>query len=156
MKEYAMNYKTYDPLITLVQTLDDGIEFYRIAEQKSRSSALQQVFARMADMREFALAYVHPYLELHGQDLENALTYHGALANRYAPLLDRIVVDTPLRLVQQVEEHLIEAMITASAETQNALVQCVLTELIPRIANNFDAVQAEMPVPSVPETSVAA
>lgn len=148
-----MKYHACDPLVTLVHALDDGIEFYRIAEQKSRSPRLQRVFARMADIREFALAHIRPYLDMHDQDLEKALSDYGPLNNRFTPLLERIVLDEPLRLVKDVEEHLIEAMITASVETKNALAQCVLTELIPHIAENFDAAQAEMPLERRHETA---
>lgn len=151
-----MKHKAQDPLIVLVQTLDDGIEFYRIAEQKTRSPELQRVFARMADVREFALAYVRPYLDMHDHELEKALTYYGSLANRYAPLMDRIVADERLLVVQQVEEHLIDAMIHAEGETHNALVQYVLTELVPHITDNFDAAQAALPTSAMTERQVAA
>ncbi len=130
--------RAYNPLVDLIQTLDDGIEFYEIAQTKSHSPALKAVFASMAEIREFALAYIRPYVDQHDFDLEKSLTYHGTLANRYAPLLKDIVHDESLNLVHQVEEHLIDAMIDASTRSHNALVQCILKDLAPRISYNFE------------------
>lgn len=130
--------RAYNPLIALVQTLDDGIEFYRIAEQKSQSHNMKSIFTRLADTREFALAYIVPYIEHHDFDIDKSLTYHGTLANRYAPLLDDVVEDYSLALVKDVEEHLIDAMITASSHAQNALVQIVLKDLAPQISSNYE------------------
>lgn len=131
--------RSYNPLIALVQTLDDGIEFYRIAEQKARSQSMKSVFTRMADAREFALAYILPYISHQDFEIEKSLTYHGTLSNRYAPLLEDVVEDYSLALVKEVEEHLIDAMIAASMNTQNALVQIILKDLAPRISSNYDA-----------------
>lgn len=131
--------RAYDPLIALIQTLDDGIEFYQIAEQKTLSARMKTVFKSMVEIREFALAYIRPYMELHAFNLEKSLTYHGTLANRYAPLLNDIIDDQTLSLVHEVEEHLIDAMMTASLTTQNALVQCILKDLAPRISQNFES-----------------
>ncbi len=128
---------TYDPLVALLQTLEDGIEFYRIAEQKALSSQLQAVFAQMAEVREFALAYIKPYLQPHRLEFEQFLTYHGTLSNRYAPLLDDVLGDEQLALVRQIEEHLIDAMLTAAQETQNALVESILQNLSVRIRQNI-------------------
>lgn len=138
-KDSEMKRSTYNPLIGLIQTLDDGIEFYKIAGQKTDSHHLKDVFAKTADIREFALAYILPYVEQHSLDFDKALTYHGTLANRYAPLLEQIVCDEQLTLVQQVEEHLVDAMVTASMNIHNALVQSVLKDLVPRISQNFEA-----------------
>ena len=131
--------RTFNPLIPLVQTLDDGIEFYRIAEKKADSRSLKSAFSRMAEIREFALAYIIPYIDQHDFDLEKSLTYHGTLANRYAPLLERMIQDKSLGLVREVEEHLIDAMIDASFNSHNALVQCIIKDLIPLISQNFEA-----------------
>lgn len=130
--------RSYNPLIALVQTLDDGIEFYRIAAQKARSPSMASVFTRMADAREFALAYIIPYIGHHDFEVEKSLTYHGTLSNRYAPLLEDIVEDYSLALVKEVEEHLVDAMIAASMNTQNALVQIILKDLAPRISSNYE------------------
>lgn len=138
-----MKRSSYDPLIGLIQTLADGIEFYRIAEQKTESDNLKNVFNHMADIREFALAYILPYVDQHHLDFDKTLTYHGTLANRYAPLLENIIVDLELKLVKQVEEHLIDAMVTASMNIHNALVQTILKELAPRISHNFEVVCPE-------------
>ena len=133
--------RAYNPLIPLVQTLDDGIEFYRIAEKKTHSRWLKATFVRMAEIREFALAYILPYLDQHDFEWEKSLTYHGTLANRYAPLLQDVVQDESLGLVREVEEHLIDAMITASVNSHNALVECIIKDLIPRISANFETCQ---------------
>lgn len=131
--------RSYNPLIALVQTLDDGIEFYRIAEQKTGSHNMKTIFTRMADIREFALAYIVPYIGHHDFEVEKSLTYHGTLSNRYAPLLEDIIEDYSLALVKEVEEHLIDAMISASFNSQNALVQIILKDLAPRISSNYEA-----------------
>lgn len=136
--------RSYNPLLALVQTLDDGIEFYRIAEQKTLSHNMKSIFTRMADIREFALAYIVPYLGHHDFDMDKSLTYHGTLSNRYAPLLDDIVEDYSLALVKEVEEHLIDAMMSASINAQNALVQIILKDLAPRISSNYDACFSEV------------
>lgn len=128
---------TYDPLVALLQTLEDGIEFYRIAEQKALPTQLQAVFAQMAEVREFALAYIKPYLQPHRLEFEQFLTYHGTLSNRYAPLLDDVLADEQLTLVRQIEEHLIDAMRTAAQETQNALVESILQNLSLRVRQNI-------------------
>lgn len=134
-----MKRNSYNPLIALVQTLDDGIEFYRIAEAKTESGYLKGVFAKMADAREFALAYIRPYIDQHDLDFERALTYHGTLSNRYAPLLEDMIKDETLSLVHYVEEQAIDAMIKASSDTHNTLVQLVLKDLAPRISKNFES-----------------
>lgn len=145
---------TYDPLITLVHTLDDGIEFYRIAEQKTASVHLQGVFEEMAEMREFALAYIRPYMHLHSREYQHLSGYHGTLANRYAPLLQDVLTDDSLLLVRQVEDHLIDAMHNAIAETPNALVASILWELAARVKQNLDA---QLPIPlSIPQAPVHA
>ena len=138
-----MKRSTYSPLIGLIQTMDDGIEFYRIAEQKTSANTLKKAFNQMAEVREFALAYIRPYIDQHDMDFEKGLTYHGTLANRYAPLLEQIVLDESLNLVKQVEEHLVDAMITASMNIQNVLVQSILRDLVPRISQNFEALLPE-------------
>ena len=130
--------RSYDPLIPLVQTLDDGIEFYRIAEKKADSLELKSTFKKMADVRDFALAYLLPYINQHDFDLDKSFTYHETLANRYAPLLSDVVTDDHLELVRDIEEHLIDAMLTAATTSHNALVQCIIKDLIPRISSNFD------------------
>lgn len=141
MKRYTTN-----PLITLVQTLDDGIEFYRIAEAKTASRHLKQVFGKTADAREFALAYIRPYVNQHDLDFQSVSTYHGTLTNRYAELLDDIVADDTLSIVKYVEEQAIDAMIKASLNTHNALVQVVLRDLVPRLQHNFESLSAVSPI----------
>lgn len=130
--------RIYDPLLLLVQTLDDGIEFYRIAEKKSESPLLKSVFVRLAEIRELALAYLVPYLDLHDFEVEKSFTYHDTLANRYAPLLQGVVQDKTLNLVREVEEHLVDAMISAATASHNALAQCIIKDLIPVISRNFE------------------
>lgn len=128
---------TYDPLVALLQTLEDGIEFYRIAEQKAPSDSLRSVFTKMAEIREFALAYIKPYMHPHRLEFEQFLTYHGTLSNRYAPLLDDVLKDKDLLLISQIEEHLLDAMRTAARETHNALVASILKDLSLRIRQNL-------------------
>lgn len=130
--------RMYNPLIPMVQTLNDGIEFYRIAEKKTDSVQLKTTFKKMAGIRDFALAYILPYIDQHDFNQDKSLTYHGTLANRYAPLLQNIMHDEQLELVREVEEHLIDAMLAASADSHNALVQCIIKDLIPRISHNFE------------------
>ena len=134
VKQHAIN-----PLVSLIQTLDDGIEFYRIAQAKTQSERLQQVFIKMADAREFALAYIRPYLDQHDLDFERALTYHGTLANRYANLIDEIIDDETLSLVQYLEEQAIDAMVQTAVQTQNTLVKVVLKDLIKRLQRNVES-----------------
>jgi Domain of unknown function (DUF2383) len=136
--------RSYNPLIALVQTLDDGIEFYRIAEEKTQSSTLRSVFKRMAEEREFALAYIVPYISQHDYEVDKSHAHHGSLTNRFALLLDDIVTDEGLGLVKEVEEHLVDAMISASANTLDALVQLILKDLVPRISNNYEACVQEI------------
>ena len=69
-----MKRSTYSPLIGLIQTMDDGIEFYRIAEQKTSANTLKKAFNQMAEVREFALAYIRPYIDQHDMDFEKGLT----------------------------------------------------------------------------------
>lgn len=126
------------PLVPLVQTLDDGIEFYRIAENTTDSLELKFTFKKMVDIREFALAYLLPYIGQHDLAQDKSFAYHGTLANRYAALLTDVVTDHHLELVREIEEHLIDAMLDAAATSHNALVQCIIKDLIPRIASNFD------------------
>lgn len=130
--------RTHNPLIALVQTLDDGIEFYRIAEKKTDALELKSTFRKMADIREFSLAYILPYIDHHDFDVDKSLTYHNTLANRYAALIQDVVTDDHLDLVREIEEHLIDAMLTAETTSHNALVQCIIKDLIPRISRNFD------------------
>src|SRR5690606_17276686 len=130
--------RAYNPLIPLIQTLDDGIEFYRVAEKKAESLHLKSTFRKMAEIRDFSLAYILPYIDHHDFDLDKSLTYHGTLATRYAPLLNRTVPETQLKLVWEAEEHLIDAMLSAAESSHNALVQCIIKDLIPRISLNFE------------------
>ncbi|MBC6904254.1 DUF2383 domain-containing protein [Saccharophagus sp. K07] len=123
---------THNPLVPLIQTLDDGIEFYRIAEKKTDSQHLKSVFRKMAEIRDFALAYLLPYINQ--RHLESPAT-----TNRYAPLLNRIIGDDRLDVVQEVEEHLIDTMLDTSLESHNALVQCIIKDLIPQISWNFES-----------------
>lgn len=130
--------RTYNPLIPLVQTLDDGIEFYRIAAQKTDVLELKATFKKMADIRDFSLAYILPYIDQHDFELDKSLTYHNTLANRYATLLQDVVKDDHLDLVREIEEHLIDAMLSAATNSHNALVQCIIKDLIPRVSRNFE------------------
>jgi hypothetical protein len=130
--------RAYNPLIPLVQTLDDGIEFYRIAEKKTGELGLKFIFRKMADIRDFSLAYILPYIDHHDFEVDKSLTYHDTLTNRYAALLQDVVADGHLDLVREIEEHLIDAMLHAAATSHNALVQCIIKDLIPRISQNYD------------------
>lgn len=130
--------KRRNPLIALLQLLDDGIEFYRRAARETRSFALQDTFDAMADIREFAAAHIRPYIDPHDLNHDAFAGYHGTLANRYAPLLKKVVTDEHRQLLPEIEEHLVEAMRETRQSTQNGLAQYILSDLEGCIIRNLD------------------
>ncbi len=130
--------KRRNPLISLLQLLDDGIEFYRRAARETRSFTLQETFDAMADIREFAAAHIKPYIDPHELNHDAFAGYHGALTNRYAPLLKKVVSDESRVLLPEIEEHLVDAMRETRQTTHNGLAQYILSDLERCVIRNLD------------------
>ncbi len=139
--------KRRNPLIALLQLLDDGIEFYRRAARETRSFTLQETFDAMADIREFAAAHIKPYIDPHDLNHDAFTGYHGTLTNRYAPLLKKVVSDESRVLLPEIEEHLVDAMRETRQTTQNGLAQYILSDLERCVVRNLDQQLARNNVP---------
>lgn len=124
------------PLKSLVQTLNDGIEFYRTANLKVEHEHLKTVCSNMIEFREFALAYLQPYIVLQSGAPEDGHTFGGKLHHIFTEVQDNHNTDHDLTLIKQleaVEDETQNAMATAAKYADNVMVQSIIRELTPRL-----------------------
>ena len=124
------------PLKPLVQTLNDGVEFYRAAIAKAEHDDFKEVFAELLDCRQFALAYLQPYVVLETGSQEDGHTFGGKLHHAYTAVQDNCNTDHDLTLLKQlefVEDETLKAMKLALTQSGNAMVQTVIRHLTPRM-----------------------
>ena len=132
-----------NPLLTLTQTLDDSCELYRVASTRTQLPSRRRQLWALADLRDFAQAYIRPYLQ--PQRLSAQPPPGGApqwLGNRYARLLDGVSADDGLELIRQVEQHTIEALQSAASRCNHSLVSSVLRDLATTFSRNAARLEA--------------
>lgn len=131
-----MNTTAAAPLKSLVQTLNDSIEFYRTAAQKAESESYRQAFKEMGDTHALAKAYLQPYLVMQTGAAEEGHTFGGALHHRYIEMQDSTNLDhdrTLLRQLSEVEDITLNMMEVTAAVSKNAMVAMVIKGLIPQM-----------------------
>lgn len=124
------------PLKALVQTLNDGIEFYRTATAKVEHEHFKAVFAELIEFRQFSLTYLQPYVVMQSGAPEDGHTFGGKLHHIYTEVQDNRNTDhdvTLLKQLEMVEEETLKAMNTASKLSGNVMVQSIIRDLIPRL-----------------------
>ncbi|BCD95892.1 DUF2383 domain-containing protein [Marinagarivorans cellulosilyticus] len=124
------------PLKSLVQALNDGIEFYRIASKKVEHEDFRQAFDELAQSHVLAKAYLQPYLIMQTGRAEEGHTFGGKLHHTYIELEDNGNLDhdyTLLKQLEQVETVTLDMMQVTAALSENALVKTVIKGLIPKI-----------------------
>lgn len=62
-----MSLDDIETLRELIQTLNDGVEFYRAALEKSESTEHKLIFQRVIRARVAALSYLQPYMVQEGR-----------------------------------------------------------------------------------------
>jgi uncharacterized protein (TIGR02284 family) len=124
------------PLKSLVQTLNDGIEFYRVAAQKVEHEDFRQAFDELAQSHALAKAYLQPYLIMQTGVAEEGHTFGGKLHHTYTELEDNGNLDhdyTLLKQLEQVETITLDMMQVTAALSENALVKTIIKGLMPQM-----------------------
>lgn len=131
-----MKTSTQNPLNTLVQTLNDGIELYIAASAKVEFDHIKVVFAEMIETRKFALAYLQPYVMLETGAPELGHTFGGVLHRVYNKILDSEGGEhhqSLMQLLELVEDETLKAMHNALQKTNNIMVLSVIKQLLPHM-----------------------
>jgi len=111
------------PAASLVQTLYEGIEFYRLAVHMTESTVLKKVFTGMIKIRELSLTHISPYTSIQPRYSVRAQT-------------------TGLKFVE-VEEHLADTMEHVIGNTRNHYLKTTLEDLKPLVLENLEHSQTE-------------
>ncbi|HEY7773763.1 MAG TPA: DUF2383 domain-containing protein [Marinagarivorans sp.] len=124
------------PLKSLVQTLNDGIEFYRVAAQKVEHEDFRQAFAELGKSHALAKAYLQPYLIMQTGFAEEGHTFGGKLHHTYAELEENGNLDhdyTLLKQLEQVETITLDMMQVTAELSENSMVKSVIKGLLPQM-----------------------
>lgn len=120
-------------LNTLVQILNDGIEFYTAASAQVHGEQERATFASLVEIRQFALAYLQPYVVLHTGSPELGHTFGGVLHRAYNTMVDTDNHQVQLQQLELVEDETLNAMQQLLQTSGNLMVISVIKELLPRM-----------------------
>jgi uncharacterized protein (TIGR02284 family) len=125
-----------DNLRELVQSLNDGVEFYQAAIDKSELPQHKIIFQRMARARVAALSYLQPFIVQQEGSPELGHTFGSTLHKMYPDILYGLNTDHDTTLIHQlelVEKETLSAMQKAMRTIQSQVLKSVLLDLYPRL-----------------------
>ena len=131
-----MNSTSAAPLKSLVQTLNDSIEFYRMAAQKAEHESYRQAFKEMGETHVLAKSYLQPYLIMQTGVAEEGHTFGSKLHHRYVEMQDAANNDHDQNLLKQlseVEDITLNMMEVTAVVSKNAMVRMVIKGLMPQM-----------------------
>ena len=123
-------------VIDLVRVLNDGVDFYRDAEQKVRDPALKRTFERMATTREKLLNRIQPYVVLKEGASEHGHTLSGKTLEVYTNLkaaLKSDVDQTYIDSLEELEDRTLAELREAITAAHNVEVVAALREFHPQL-----------------------
>ncbi len=132
-----------ETLRELIQTLNDGVEFYRAALEKSEFDAHKLIFQRVVRARVAALAYLQPYMVQEEGTPELGHTFGSVLHKMYPDILFGLNMDKDKTLVKQleiVEDETLKAMQKALRTIKSPMLKSILLDLYPRLNRCHDDV----------------
>jgi uncharacterized protein (TIGR02284 family) len=138
-----MSVDDIETLRELIQTLNDGVEFYRAALEKSESADHRLIFQRVVRARVAALSYLQPYIVQEEGTPELGHTFGSVLHKMYPDILFGLNTDKDKTLIQQlevVEDETLKAMKKAVSNIQSPMLKSILLDLYPRLNRCHDDV----------------
>lgn len=129
-------------LQVIIQTLNNGVTFYREAANNSELDAHKSIFECMLKARLFALTYLQPFLQQQSQTEGQAHAFGSVLHKMYPDILYGLDSEHDIALIEQleqVENETLSAMQAAMKHIQSPLLKSVLLDLYPRLNRRPDA-----------------
>lgn len=131
-----MNNDDIENLRELIQCLNDGVEFYQAAIDKSERAENKLIFQRMVRARVAALSYLQPFMVHEEGSPELGHTFGSALHKMYPDILYGLNTDhdsTLIHQLEQVENETLSAMQKAMRGIQSPVLKSILLDLYPRL-----------------------
>ena len=131
-----MSVDDIEALRELIQTLNDGVEFYRTAEKKAEFPEHKHIFQRVVRARVAALSYLQPYMIKEEGSPELGHTFGSVLHKMYPDILFGLNMDHDKTLIKQlevVEAETLKAMQKALGNMHSAMLKSILLDLYPRL-----------------------
>lgn len=138
-----MSVNDIETLRELIQTLNDGVEFYRAAEEKAEYSEHRLIFQRVIRARVASLSYLQPYMIQEEGSPELGHTFGSVLHKMYPDILYGLNTDKDKTLIQQlevVEDETLKAMRKALSNIESPMLKSILLDLYPRLNRCHDDV----------------
>lgn len=138
-----MSVDDVETLRELIQTLNDGVEFYRAALEKSEFEDHKLIFQRVIRARVAALSYLQPYMVREEGTPELGHTFGSVLHKMYPDILFGLNMDKDKTLVKQleiVEDETLKAMQKALQNIKSPMLKSILLDLYPRLNRCHDDV----------------
>ncbi len=129
----------------LIRVLNDGIEFYRDAEEKVADASLKRTFERMATTKEKLVNRLQPYIVLKEGDHESGHTLVGRARELYAQVRGALSTDSGqayISSLEELEDTTLEEMRDAIKHVQNVEVVAALREFQPQLKQCHDEMRA--------------
>ena len=146
-----MSENDIETLRELIQTLNDGVEFYRVAASKSEYTEHRFIFERMARARVAALSYLQPYMVQEEGTPELGHTFGSVLYKLYPEILYGLNLDKDKTLLQQleiVEDETLLAMQKALRTIESNSLKIILLDLYPRLNRSQEEQKSSDLLPS--------
>lgn len=138
-----MSVDDIETLRELIQTLNDGVDFYRAALEKSESADHKLIFQRVVRARVAALSYLQPYMVREEGSPELGHTFGSVLHKMYPDILFGLNMDKDKTLIKQlevVEDETLKAMQKALQNIKSPMLRSILLDLYPRLNRCHDDV----------------
>jgi|SRR5690606_12763193 len=129
----------------LIRVLNDGIEFYRDAEQKVADKSLRRTFERMATTKEKLVNRLQPYIVLKEGDHESGHTLVGRARELYTQVRGALSTDADqayISSLEELEDSTLEEMREAISNAENVEVVAALREFHPQLKQCHDEMRA--------------
>lgn len=131
-----MSVDDVETLRELIQTLNDGLEFYRMAMEKTEFQEHREIFQRVVRARVAVLSYLQPYIVKEEGSPELGHTFGSVLHKMYPDMLYDLNTDrdkTLLKQLEVVENETLKAMQKALRNMQSSTLKSILLDLYPRL-----------------------
>ena len=125
----------------LIRVLNDGIDFYRDAEQKVADTSLKRTFERMATTKEKLVNRLQPYIVLKEGDHESGHTLAGRARELYTQVRGALSSDPDqayISSLEELEDATLEEMREAISNAHNVEVVAALREFHPQLKQCHD------------------
>lgn len=131
-----MKHPIASPLITLVQTLNDGIAVYKSAIAKMEHDDCKELFCELIAYREFALDYLQPYIVFQNGAPELGHGFGTVICHTYSQVQNNENIDHDISLLkqlEQVEDETLKTMEITAKTSSNVFVSSIIRDLMPKM-----------------------